>query len=384
MDNQTPDTNAYDRSGRYESGLASLVKSLKWAFALLLVAIIGMLIYFFTWGGYFSVEPQQAVIVVRFGKVLEPCYTSGGHWFMPYPVHRFVRIQTNQQFFKVDFIAPSAREGEFAPALTPGLEDYLLTGDANIVHTSWTVGYRIANPVKYYTTLATPAKPVDAGKVTPDPTVTDADGFSGTRGPQTMLKNSFRSAVIRATGMFKVDELLASGQGRYSEQVQRIFTSLVEAADCGIVVENVTLNRIYPPGPTRAAFEAVTAASTTQSTLRNQAEAYRVEVENDTLAREAELLAAARTYSNQLGATIKAETKYFLSIYEEYKKSASPSTVLMALYTAALSDAMEQSSVTGDKFIFGGSSKKSQLRLLLSQELKNSANTPTTTTEEKK
>ncbi|MBR7119693.1 MAG: hypothetical protein IKC77_05790 [Lentisphaeria bacterium] len=376
MDNNVPDPNAYDRSGRYESGLASLVKSLKWAFGLLLVAIIGMLIYFFTWGGYFSVEPQQAVIVLRFGKVLEPCYTSGGHWFLPYPVNRFVRIQTNQQFFKVDFIAPSAREGEFAPALTPGLEDYLITGDANIVHTSWTVGYRIANPVKYYTTLATPLRPVDAGRVTPDPVVTDADGFKGSRGPQTMLKNSFRSAVIQATGMFKVDELLASGQGRYSEQVQRIFTQLVEQADCGIVVENVTLNRIYPPGPTRQAFEAVTAASTTQSTLRNQAETYRVEAENDTLAKEAELLAAARTYRNQLGATIKAETKYFNSINEEYQKSASRSTVLMALYTAALSEAMEQGAMTGDKFVLGGNNLKRQVRILLSQELKNSQNTP--------
>ena len=101
METQNSNPNSFDRSGRYESGLASLVKSLKWAFALLLVAIIGMLIYFFTWGGYLSVEPQQAVVVVRFGKVLEPCYTSGGHWFMPYPVHRFVRIQTNQQFFKL-------------------------------------------------------------------------------------------------------------------------------------------------------------------------------------------------------------------------------------------------------------------------------------------
>ena len=61
----------FDRSGRYESGLNSLVKSLKWAFRLLLVAIIAMIIYFFTWGGYFTVEPQQAVIVLRFGEIQE-------------------------------------------------------------------------------------------------------------------------------------------------------------------------------------------------------------------------------------------------------------------------------------------------------------------------
>ena len=38
----------FDRSGRYEGGLKALVKSLQYAFVILLVAIIAMIIYFFT------------------------------------------------------------------------------------------------------------------------------------------------------------------------------------------------------------------------------------------------------------------------------------------------------------------------------------------------
>ena len=60
----------FDRSGQYEAGLKSLVKSLQWAFAFLLVVIIAMLLYFFTGGGYFAVEPQRAVIVLKFGQML--------------------------------------------------------------------------------------------------------------------------------------------------------------------------------------------------------------------------------------------------------------------------------------------------------------------------
>ena len=59
----------FDRSGQYDSGLKSLVKSLQWAFAFLLVVIIGLMVYFVTAGGYFSVEPQNAVIVMQFGKI---------------------------------------------------------------------------------------------------------------------------------------------------------------------------------------------------------------------------------------------------------------------------------------------------------------------------
>ena len=343
---------AFDRSGRYEAGLKSLVKCLRWAFALLLVGIIGTLVYFVSWGGYFSVEPQQAVLVLRFGKIIQT-FTTGGHWFLPYPVNKFVRIQTNQQLLNVDFVAPTLTENEAPNALTPGKDSYLITGDANIVHTSWTVSYRVSNPAKYYTTLGTPVDPVVNGRISGDPEFKDADGFIGTRGPVTFLRNTFQQAVIEATAEFKVDDLLAAGQGRYAELVQRLFTRLLTAADCGITVDTVTLNRVYPPAFTKAAFDQVTAASTTQSTLRNEAETYRVNTENETLAKQAEIIAAADTYRKQTVAVIKAETTYFESIYKEYL--ANSDTVLMALYTSTLTEAFQ--SPVEDKFILGTDGK---------------------------
>ena len=343
---------AFDRSGRYEAGLKSLVKCLRWAFALLLAGIIGTLVYFVSWGGYFSVEPQQAVLVLRFGKIIKT-FTTGGHWFLPYPVNKFVRIQTNQQLLNVDFIAPTLTANEAPNALTPGKDSYLITGDANIVHTSWTVSYRISNPAKYYTTLGTPEDPVVNGRISGDPEFKDADGFVGTRGPVTFLRNAFQQAVIEATAEFKVDDLLAAGQGRYAELTQRLFTRLLTAADCGITVDTVTLNRVYPPAFTKSAFDQVTAASTTQSTLRNEAETYRVNTENETLAKQAEIIAAAETYRKQTVAVMKAETTYFESINKEYV--ANPDTVLMALYTSTLAEAL-QSSVE-DKFVLGSSGK---------------------------
>ena len=343
---------AFDRSGRYEAGLRSLVKCLRWAFALLLVGIIGTLIYFVSWGGYFSVEPQQAVLVLRFGKITDTV-TTGGHWFLPYPVNKFIRIQTNQQLLNVDFVAPTLSENDVPNALTPGKDDYLLTADANIVHTSWTVTYRVSNPAKYYRVLSTPVEPVLNGRITADPETKDADGFMGTRGPVTFLRNAFKQAVIRATAEFRVDDLLSSGQGRYSELVQRNFTQLLTDADCGIAVDTVTLNRVYPPAYTKSAFEQVTAASTTQSTLRNEAETYRVTTENETIAQRAEILAAAETYRKQIIAVMKAETIYFQSINAEY--ASNPKTVLMALYTSALTEALQAS--VDDKFILGSAGK---------------------------
>ena len=348
----------FDRSGQYESGLKSLVKSLQWAFGLLLVVIVGMLIYFFTGGGYFSVEPQRAVIVMKFGKI-EQTFLTGGHWFLPYPVNQFIEIQTNPQTMTVDFMPTEVPAGQEQSSLEPGRDSYLFTGEANIVHSSWAFSYKVSNPEKYYTSAATPLKPVLNGVIVNDETETDGDGFTGTRGPQTLIRNLFRQAVIHITAGMKIDDMLCEKQGFYKDEVMRHFVRLVNAADCGIEVVNVTLNRVAPPAKTKAAFDEVAAASNTQSTLKNKALEYQVQIENDTQAQAAAILASAETYRKQVVSEVKSESIYFSSINKEY--AANPKTVLMALYTSTLAEVMQNEE---DKFILGsGSMGKGQKKL---------------------
>ncbi|MCQ2378441.1 MAG: hypothetical protein MJ016_04410 [Victivallaceae bacterium] len=359
--------------GRYGEGLSALARSLRRGFAVLLGIVVLLLLYFISWGGYFSVEPQQAVIVLRFGKPVE-CLTSGGHWYVPYPVHRFVRIQTSPQFLTVDLDAASQ---EKLSAFTPGRDRYLLTGDANVVHTSWRIAYRIADPLRYYTKLAAPAKPLDNNRPAPDPTEIDADGFAGTRGPQTLLRNLFNASLIEATAQSRVDGILSSEQTAYRDAVLLTFGRKLEAMDCGITITGLTLDRIFPPKATQDAFAEVTASGNTRDTLRNEALAYKIEVSNDTLAKKAAILADAETYRKQVVSVVRAESAYFEKISKECRRS--PETVLMALYSAALNDALDE--LDGNKFILGSKGEtRKQLRLLLNPEAKR----PDPVKEEKK
>ena len=367
-DNKSVISGEFDRTGRYEAGLKSLANSLRAAFLVLLLGIIGTLIYFFSGAGYFSVEPQQSVIVLRFGKVVAT-HDSGGHWYLPFPVNQFIRVQTSQQLLNVDFVpATLASADESGVSLEPGRDSYLLTGDANIVHSSWTVAYRVENAAKYYETLLTPVNPVENGKIVPDDEFTDAVGMKGTRGPQTFLRNLFRRAVIDVTAESLVGDILYAGQGAYSEKVQNRLTKLVNDANCGIKIHNVGLNRIYPPRMTKAAFDAVTAAGNTRSQLYNEAEAYKVEVENDTKASVAEIIANAETYKKRLVSRTEAQEFYFKEIYAKHK--AYGSSVTMALYTAALTDVAAK--LNGDKFILGSQGEKKQIRFKLNPEPKKS------------
>ena len=363
----------FDTSGRYEGGLASLVKSLQWAFGVLLVLIVVMLVYFFSWGGYFSVEPQQEVIVMRFGRICAT-HKSGAHWYFPYPVHRFIRVQTNPQFLKIDFQQSQNNPGEVKEAFEPGMDNYLITGDENIVLTSWTLGYRITDAEKYYRTLATPEKPVVNGRIAEDDEVVDADGFSGRRGPRTLLRNLFRQAVVSVSARTVVDSMLRSGQAKYTDAVQREFARLLAEADCGIKLESVVLDQVLPPAKTKEAFAEVTAASTTQSTRRNEAEAYRNKIVNEGEAQAAKIRAEARTYMKRTLASVEAESKYFTSILAEYGRGRSSGSVPMVLYTSALAEAFAD--VKAEKFVLHSGGDSRQLWLKLNPEPQQNSSAP--------
>ncbi len=356
-ENKSVITNEFDRSGRYDAGLKSLAKSLRVAFLLLLIGIIATLIYFVSGAGYFSVEPQEAVIVTRFGRIVGT-YTSGGHWFLPYPVNQFIRIKTSQQLLEVDFAAVESQAGENG-SLQPGRDNYIITGDANIVHSSWTVAYRVDNPEKYYLRLLTPQFPVENGRVTPDDEFTDADGMVGTRGPATFLRNLFRQAVITVTAESRVNDILYAGQSNYSEEVRREFTRLITESDCGIVIENVGLNRIYPPVRTKAAFEEVTSAINASSAMRNEALAYRVAQENEAVSRSAAITAEAEAYKQRIIAQLGAQSAYFNQIYEQHVLN--PGTLTMALYTDMLREVA--AAIQGDKFLLDGPGRALWLRI---------------------
>ncbi len=343
----------FSRSGQYDSGMKSLVKSLQWTFFLLLVIIIGMLVYFFTGGGYFAVEPQRAVIVVRLGKIQET-FTEGGHWFLPYPVSQFIRIQTSQQSMNVNFIEANPDDESEEKSLEPGRDSYLLTGDANIIHTMWTVNYQVSNPTKFYESVTMPAKPVDNDRVVPDVVETDANGFTGSRGSQTLIRNLFQQAVIKVTTSRKVDDILYEKQTEYNDEVSREFSKLIADADCGIVVESVALNRAYPPQKTKNAFDEVAAANNTRSSELNKAREYEVKTANEALSAQTEIIANAETYRKEAVSTIQAESSYFRSINEEYQKN--PRTVLMALYNSTLAEVLQAHQE--NKFILGTANKK--------------------------
>ena len=224
-----------NNAGAYEGGMKALSKSLQMSFLVLLLVIVFMLVRFISFGGYFAVKAQEAVIVLQFGKFKE-VYTRDWHWFLPYPVNRFIHIKTSPEYMTIAFASREAMlmPGAPVPPLEIGRDGYMLSADGNILHSNWKIGYRVNDARKFYENV------LSNGDVSAeDETVKEGDVVLGLRGPRTMLKNIFQRAVIQVSAAYNVGDIYDTKRSVYADAVKSLFTRMVNDADLGIVVDDV-------------------------------------------------------------------------------------------------------------------------------------------------
>ncbi len=358
------DNHMTKNDSQYDAGMKALVKALKGAFFLLVVVILGMLVYFVSLGGYFTVTPQESVIVLRFGKYVDT-FNDGWHWYFPFPVHRFIHVKTNTQSLNINFDAMEITQGPpemraRGRELAPGRDRYLLTGDDNIIHTSWKLAFEIENPRKYYETVMTPEDPLQPDELLKTPT----GSVMGTRGPQTLLRALLRDAVIKTSAKNSIENILYLNKESYQEQVKAYFIQAVNQVGMGVKITEVNLNSVNPPLRTKLAFDAVSSAENIKSTMIDKAKAYSINQHNIAIAQKAQIIANANVYRKEIVAEVEADSNYFKKINAEYQKN--PDTVLLALYNDKLSEVL--SNVEDKYIISAGNSKRQEVRLKINPE----------------
>ncbi|MBQ9770854.1 MAG: hypothetical protein IJW23_03420 [Lentisphaeria bacterium] len=355
--------------GVFSSGMDMLVKSLKAVFILLSSLILILLIWFFTFSGFFTVRPDTAVIVLQFGKFKE-IYTDDWHWVFPYPVSKIIEIPTTPQSLTSNTYMPANEKlitdrknnPQGGETLVPGVDGYLITADACIIHTSWSMTYRITAPKRYYETCLTPAAPADA-----DENLKNSKGEDiGTRGPRTLLRNVLDNAVLQVTAKWKVNDIIFNRTNEYRMEVESFVRRQIAALDIGISVETVSLGVKSPPPQTINAFNEVTSAETYAKSEEDKAKAYAAKRIALAESERNILISEAKNYKLRVVAEVRADANTFKKLLPEYLKN--PESITVALFTQTVADAL---STAKDKFIVnslpGG---RQEIRLKLNPEPK--------------
>lgn len=272
----------------------SLSDALRRSFSVLKLLMVVMVILYLL-SGWFSVKPGEEGFIVRFGRIVGTAENErtmaatlgpGWHWSWPYPFEQWQTVSTQERRLPVEFMfmrteqekATGKLEYKYDNRLDPRRDDYLITGDVNIIHATLVINYRVTNSVDYITHV------YPSGKRSAN----DIRGAAAESYPEyELMRNLARAAVVETAATMPALDIRGSGQTAFLEQVgARLEKALKHLADAGtplgitidarngvLAAKSGSVEAILPPRQVQEDFDKVIAKENEKSRLIAEAEA---------------------------------------------------------------------------------------------------------------
>lgn len=319
----------------------SLADALRRSFGVLkLLMFVLVILYFFS--GFFSVEQHEVGLVTRYGRIkgvgasLDSAVVGPGwHWSWPYPFERWVKVAVNERELPVEFLfllTDEERTGGIKgfryDDLSPMRDDYLITGDVNILHASLTVKYKVVDPVAYLMNVHPMPAP---GANVRSPDYMQQPEF-------TVLTRLARNAVIETAAGGEALDIRGRGQDKFLVAVGHRLTEKLKELESrgeslGIAIDSNTgilapkaggtIEAIMPPRQVQEVFDKVFASQNEKSAAITNAQASAQQRLRETAGPEFQKVADA----------VDTEFEMLLRISEE-KAKKSPDAAKIASLTS--------------------------------------------------
>jgi modulator of FtsH protease HflK len=248
--------------------------------------------------GFYRVQPAEQGVVLRFGawdRTTQP----GLNWHFPTPIESVLTPQvTRVNRVEVGFRSGAEAAGAGANRDVPD-ESLILTGDENIVDINFVLLWQIK----------------DAGEF-----------LFNIRDPDQTVKAVAESVMREIIGETPFAEATTEGRGRIEVQAREEMQATFDEYGAGILVNQVQLQKVDPPGEVIDAFRDVQRAQADRERAQNEAETFA----NDILPRargEAErLVQEAQAYRQEVVADAEGDAQRFLAVYNAYAKAPDVTT----------------------------------------------------------
>lgn len=302
---QGPDIGTLDPANQF------LAEALSKSFRILkLVMLVLVVLYFLS--GLFAVKPNEVGLKLRYGRVVgagdnsaNPVLQPGWHWSWPYPFERWVTVPTSERELPIEFmfmLTDEERTGGISgyryESLSPMRDDFLITGDVNILHASLVVKYRVTDAVAYLTNVL----PMPAPRAT-------VRSPEYQRYPEyTVLRALARNAAIETAARREALDIRGTGQSAFLVAVATCLSDKLknlekQGQSLGISVDpesgviapkaGGTVEAILPPRQVQEVFDRVFAAQSEKSAGITKARAEAQQRLLETAGQDHERIAAA-------------------------------------------------------------------------------------------
>jgi modulator of FtsH protease HflK len=257
----------------------------------IVLGIIVVIVLAFGSSMIYTVQEQEHVAILTFGRYSGEVVDAGLHFKAPYPFQRLIKVPAKlTQKIEVGF--QTLPNGTMVIVEDEAL---MITGDENIVHADAIVEWRIGNVKDYLYNIS------------------NGEDF---------LRNATVSSIRSVMGSTGLDFAITEGKTEIEAQATELLLELQEKYQTGIHVIALRFQDIEPPsGEVQQSFKDVTNAREEKNTKVNVARRY--ENERIPVARgeaQALLEAAQATKEERIYSALGDVAKYN-AIYTEYRNN---------------------------------------------------------------
>ncbi len=256
------------------------------------VLIIGALFLFqVIYSSFYTIEPGERGVVLRFGKVSSKIAMPGLNFKIPL-VDDVVKVDV-ETVRKEEFGFRTRIAGQRSVFEKGGHdnESLMLTGDKNVIDVEWIVQYKIQDPVNFV--------------------------FKVKNVPQA-VRDLSEMAIRRIVGNMDFDYVL-SNREILAAATDREMQAALDFYESGVKIVTVQLQDVNPPDAVKPAFNEVNEADQDMKRLVNEAEEAYNQVIPRARGNALKMVEEAHGYAVQRVNESKGDTARFLDVLKEYK-----------------------------------------------------------------
>ncbi len=291
---------------------------------LIMLAIVVIAAIWFLGSTFYSVQPDQEGVVLRFGAHVRST-DPGLHAKLPWPIEEAIRVPVRRvQTVEFGFstVSPGRRTQYASPTANHKDIARMLTGDLNLAHVEWIVQYRIRDAAKFLFQIA--------------PT----GGQSQAQAVQDIIRDVSETVLRKLVGDVSVDAVLTFARQQIANDAQVDIQEMLEAFDSGIQIVTVKLQSVTPPEPVKDAFDAVNRAKQNKERRVNEARGERNRLVPEARGQRDRVISEAEGYRERVTKAALGQANAFLARLEEYEKA--PEVTRSRLYLESMEEILHK------------------------------------------
>jgi membrane protease subunit HflK len=261
---------------------------------------------------FYTVEPDEEAVVMRFGRYTGNPQPPGLHFKIPFGVDKVIKVQTKrvlQEEFGFRTSNINRRSSSTYSSRNYDLESLMLTGDLNVADVEWVVQYQISDPYNF---------------------------LFRTSSPIINIRDVAESIMRRVVGDRTVTEVLTTGRKEIAGVAKTLMQEVLDKYELGINVVTVKLQDVNPPDLVKPSFNEVNEAKQEQEKAINQAEKAYNNIIPEAKGKAEKLITEAEGYALELVNKSLGDAKRFSLELKEFNRA--PSITKKRLYLEAMEE----------------------------------------------